>query len=76
VRICGVIASWFWYGARPCPLSIPEPHDPHPSKRYFGNPPDKPKAREVEFSNKEVLREEVKIYRQTNHGFLRKAESG
>jgi hypothetical protein len=29
----------------------------------IGNPPDKPKVREVEFSKKEVLREEVKIYR-------------
>ena len=27
-----------------------------------GNPPDKPKVREVEFSKKEVLREEVEIY--------------
>jgi hypothetical protein len=27
----------------------------------LGNPPDKPKAPEVEFSMKEVLREEVKI---------------
>jgi 4-hydroxy-3-methylbut-2-enyl diphosphate reductase len=33
-----------------------------------GNPPDKPKVREVEFSKKEVLREEVKIYRQPDHG--------
>jgi hypothetical protein len=33
-----------------------------------GNPPDKPKAREVEFSKKEVLREEVKIYRRPDHG--------
>lgn len=29
---------------------------------YLGNPPNRPKAREVEFSKKEVLREEVKIY--------------
>jgi len=29
-----------------------------------GNPPDKPKAPEVEFSTKEFLYEEVKIYRQ------------
>jgi hypothetical protein len=28
----------------------------------LGNPPDKPKDREVEFSKKEVLREEVEIY--------------
>jgi hypothetical protein len=35
-----------------------------------GNPPDKPKAPEVEFSKKEVLREEVKIYRQPDHGCL------
>ncbi|RFO94651.1 hypothetical protein DIC66_22340 [Rhodoferax lacus] len=35
-----------------------------------GNPPDKPKVREVEFSKKEVLREEVKIYRQPDHGCL------
>ena len=35
-----------------------------------GNPPDKPKDREVEFSNKEVLREEVEIYRQPDHGCL------
>jgi hypothetical protein len=27
-----------------------------------GNPSDKPKSREVEFSKNEVLREEVKIY--------------
>jgi len=27
-----------------------------------GNPPDKPKAREVEFSKKEVLHEEVEVY--------------
>lgn len=32
-----------------------------------GNPPDKPKDREVEFSKKEVLREEVKIYGQPDH---------
>jgi hypothetical protein len=37
---------------------------------WFGNPPDKPKDREVEFSKKEVLREEVEIYRQPNHGCL------
>ena len=30
---------------------------------YLGNPPDKPKAPEVEFSKKEVLSEEVEIYR-------------
>jgi len=35
-----------------------------------GNPPDRPKVREVEFSKKEVLREEVKIYRQPDHGCL------
>lgn len=35
-----------------------------------GNPPDKPKVPEVEFSKKEVLREEVEIYRQPNHGCL------
>lgn len=35
-----------------------------------GNPPDKPKTREVEFSKKEVLREEVEIYRQPDHGCL------
>lgn len=33
-----------------------------------GNPPEKPKAPEVEFSKKEVLREEVKIYGQPDHG--------
>ena len=33
-----------------------------------GNPPERPKVREVEFSKKEVLREEVKIYGQPNHG--------
>ena len=33
-----------------------------------GNPPNRPKAREVEFSLKEFLREEVKIYRQPDHG--------
>ena len=35
-----------------------------------GNPPVKPKSREVEFSKKEVLREEVKIYRQPDHGCI------
>ena len=35
-----------------------------------GNPPDKPKAPEVEFSMKEVLREEVEIYGQPDHGCL------
>jgi hypothetical protein len=35
-----------------------------------GNPPDKPKTPEVEFSKKEVLREEIEIYRQPNHGCL------
>jgi hypothetical protein len=35
-----------------------------------GNPPDKPKVREVEFSKKEFLREEVKIYRQPDHGCI------
>jgi hypothetical protein len=35
-----------------------------------GNPPENPKAAEVEFSKKEVLREEVEIYRQPNHGCL------
>ena len=34
----------------------------------WGNPPNRPKAREVEFSLKEFLREEVKIYRQPDHG--------
>ena len=38
--------------------------------RHIGNPPDKPKSREVEFSKKEVLREEVKIYRQPDHGCI------
>lgn len=37
---------------------------------WSGNPPDKPKVREVEFSKKEVLREEVEIYRQPDHGCL------
>ena len=42
-------------------------------RRFFGafksgNPPDNPKAREVEFSKKEFLHEEVKIYRQPDHG--------
>jgi len=45
-------------------------------KLYFsdastGNPPNRPKAREVEFSKKEVLREEVKIYRQPDHGCVK-----
>jgi len=40
------------------------------AQELVGNPPDKPKAREVEFSKKEVLREEVEIYRQPNHGCL------
>jgi transposase InsO family protein len=35
-----------------------------------GNPPDKPLAPEVEFSKKEVLREEIEIYRQPDHGCL------
>jgi hypothetical protein len=35
-----------------------------------GNPPDKPKDREVEFSEKEVLREEVEIYVQPDHGCI------
>jgi hypothetical protein len=34
----------------------------------YGNPPAIPMTSEVEFSKKEVLREEVKIYRQPNHG--------
>ena len=33
-----------------------------------GNPPDKPKASEVEFSQKEVLHEAIKIYGQPDHG--------
>ena len=33
-----------------------------------GNPPARPKAPEVEFSTKEFLREEVKIYGQPDHG--------
>ena len=41
-----------------------------PNSRPYGNPPDKPKTREVEFSKKEVLREEVKIYRQPDHGCI------
>ncbi|MBK7281080.1 hypothetical protein [Candidatus Aalborgicola defluviihabitans] len=40
--------------------------------RYVGDNgaviPIKPKTREVEFSKKEVLREEVEIYRQPDHG--------
>jgi hypothetical protein len=36
----------------------------------IGNPPAKPKDREVEFSKKEVLREEVEIYRQPDHGCI------
>ncbi len=35
-----------------------------------GNPPDKPKYREVEFSEKEILREEVEIYGQPDHGCI------
>ena len=34
----------------------------------IGNPPENPKAAEVEFSKKEDLREEIKIYGQPNHG--------
>lgn len=34
----------------------------------FANPPDKPKVRKVEFSMKEVLREEIEIYGQPDHG--------
>lgn len=33
-----------------------------------GNPPDKPKVPEVEFSKKEVLHEEIEIYGQPDHG--------
>jgi hypothetical protein len=40
------------------------------SSRYIGNPPDKPKYRKVEFSEKEVLREEVEIYGQPDHGCI------
>jgi hypothetical protein len=47
---------------------VPEEH--RTDSLSAGNPPDKPKAREVEFSKKEVLREEVEIYRQPNHGCL------
>jgi hypothetical protein len=36
----------------------------------YGNPPDRPKAPEVEFSKKEVLHEEVEIYRQPDHGCI------
>ena len=32
-----------------------------------GNPPDKPKDRDVEFFKKEVLREEVEIYGEPDH---------
>jgi hypothetical protein len=39
--------------------------------QYHGNPPVNPKAPEVEFSKKEVLREEIKIYRQPNHGCIK-----
>jgi hypothetical protein len=39
-------------------------------ERALGNPPENPKTAEVEFSKKEVLREEVEIYRQPNHGCL------
>ena len=35
---------------------------------YNGNPPEKAKNKKIEFSKKEVLREEVEIYRQPNHG--------
>jgi len=48
----------------------PDPATVELSSKIVGNPPDKPKDREVEFSNKEVLREEVEIYRQPNHGCL------
>jgi hypothetical protein len=48
---------------------ISESQNPHDFVAFSkGNPPDKPKSREVEFSKKEVLREEVKIYRQPDHG--------
>jgi len=36
--------------------------------RDYGNPPYRPKAPEVEFSTKEFLHEEVKIYGQPDHG--------
>ena len=36
--------------------------------KWWGNPPNRPKAPEVEFSTKEFLHEEVKIYRQPDHG--------
>ena len=39
-----------------------------PGRVLLGNPPDRPKVPEVEFSTKEFLREEVKIYRQPDHG--------
>lgn len=38
---------------------------------FYGDPPKEPKAREVEFSKKEVLREEVELYRQPDHGWLK-----
>ena len=47
-------------------------HDPdsvaNTQRQLDGNPPARPKAPEVEFSTKEFLREEVKIYRQPDHG--------
>jgi hypothetical protein len=62
----------FMHGGRPWApclwLETSPISDDHMS--CWGNPPDKPMAREVEFSMKEVLREEVKIYRQPDHGCI------
>jgi hypothetical protein len=37
---------------------------------WRGNPSDKPKTGEVDFSKKEVLSEKVEIYRQSDHGCI------
>ena len=42
---------------------------------HLGNVPDGPKVPEVEFSTKEILREEVKIYRQPDHGCAQTCQS-
>jgi hypothetical protein len=50
------------------PLSLVTIENINQTTDEQGNPPNRPKAREVEFSLKEFLREEVKIYRQPDHG--------
>jgi len=57
------------YGAEVSPTLISTVTDAVMDEaKAWGNPPARPKAPEVEFSTKEFLREEVKIYRQPDHG--------